>query len=286
MFKFLAPLIMLGSASLATSTVDAADASEEKPLWELGVGVGVLFAPDYPTSSERHVRGLGLPYIIYRGEVFRMGDGQNARAVAFENERLELDLSFSAAFDADSEDNENRSGMPDLDFMFQIGPQLTIKLADYAFADSSRSELKLALQARSVFSSDLSRIDQRGYVFEPMLQYKHYGFINPELEATVSLRPLWASEKLHAYFFDVGPEFVTPQRAAFEAKSGYFGTGLNFYGSYRVNEKGRLFFGIQTSSHHGAANSRSPLHEKDFTFGFGAGFIWLLLASEKPGKEF
>ena len=259
----------------------AAEPKETKPLWELGVGAGVLLAPDYPASSERHLRGLGLPYIVYRGEVLRIGDGQSARAIAFESDRVQLDLSFSAAFDADSEDNDERRGMPDLDFMFQLGPQLTVRLADLDFADTSRGELQLALQARSVFASDVRSIDQHGFVFEPMLRYRHYDWLVPGLEATVSLKPQWATDELHAYFYDVAPAFVTPARGFYQSDSGYFGTGLNFSASYRFNEKARMFVGIQTTSHHGAANRHSPLFEKDFTVGFGAGFIWLLRSSEK-----
>ena len=274
-------LLVAGSNASAASASAPAAAPEQKPRWELGAGAGMLYAPDYPGSSEHHLRGLALPYIIYRGDVFRLGDGQTARAVAFETNRLEFNLSFDAAFDADSENNELREGMDDLDFMFQLGPQLSIRLADFTFTDDSRSELFLALQTRAVFSSDLKRIDQRGYVFEPMLRYKHYGLLSPKLDATISLRPLWASQQLHAYFFDVEPRFATLERPEYEADAGYFGTGLNFYASYQMTEKASVFFGTQTTSLHGAANRDSPLHQKDLTVAFGAGLVWTFLASKK-----
>lgn len=281
MFKFGISLIALQVCLGLSSAVIAADAPEAKPLWELGVGAGALYAPDYPASSQRRLRGLALPYIIYRGEVFRMGDGQTARAVAFENERLQFDLSVAAAFNAISEDNDQRSGMPDLDYMVQIGPQLTVKLGDFQFARNGTGELKLALQARTVLSSDLRRIDHRGYVFEPMLQYRQYGLLSPNFDLTVSVKPLWASEDMHAYFYDVEPGFARAGRPAYSAEQGYFGTGVNFYGSYRLNEKANVFFGLQTTMHHGAANADSPLFEKRSTVGFGAGFIWKLWASKR-----
>ncbi len=283
--------IMLSWANMALAQTASGIASgpgpepgeegRELPLWELGFGAGTLYGPDYPASSESHLRGLALPYIIYRGDIFRIGDGQTARAVAYESSRLELDLSFAAAFDAKSDDNEMRIGMDDLDFMFQIGPQATIHLLEHDYADDSRGELLLALQARSVFSSDLSRIDQRGYVFEPMLRYRHSDFLVPKLDFTVSLRPMWATARLHSYFYDVDPEFVRPDREAYVADGGYFGTGLNFYANYRINDQFSTFFGIQTTSHHGAANRDSPLHEKDFTAAFGAGFVWSLFSSSQ-----
>lgn len=263
------------------SPVASSEPGSEKPLWELGFGAGALHGPDYPASSETHLRGLALPYMVYRGEVFRMGDGQTARAVAYESQRLELDLSFDAAFDAKSDNNEMRQDMPDLDFMFQLGPQLTVNLHDRERADGSRSRIFLALQARAVFSSDLSRVDHRGYVFEPMLRYRHYDWLVPGLDTTISLRPLWASEKLHAYFYDVAPQFASPGRPAYDSRGGYFGTGLNFYASYQLTEQASVFLGLQTTSHHGAENRGSPLHQKDFTVGYGAGFIWKLIASRK-----
>jgi len=281
LFKFGFPLIALQVCLGFSSAVIAADAPKTKPLWELGVGGGALYAPDYPSSSQRSVRGLALPYIIYRGEVFRIGDGQAAQAVAFENDRLQLDLSVAAAFNAISEDNALRSGMPDLDYMVQIGPQLTVKLGDFQFAHNGSGELKLALQARTVLSSDLRRIDHRGYVFEPMLQYRQYGLLSPDFDLTVSVKPLWASERLHSYFYNVDPSFARVDRPAFNAEQGYFGTGVNFYGSYRLNEKANVFFGLQTTLFQGAANTDSPLFEKSATVGIGAGFVWKLWASER-----
>lgn len=275
-------IIWINSLLFAAEIIAPKDAPEEvKPLWELGFGAGALHTPDYPTSSKKHVRAIALPYIVYRGDVLRIGDGQTARAVAFDNDRIELDISFAAAFDADSEDNELRRGMPDLDYMFQIGPQMKVSLTDFIFDDASHGSLTLALQARGVFSSDLRSIDQHGYVFEPMLQYKHFGFLSPRLDTTISLKPQWASSQLHEYFFDVKSDYVTAGRSEYRSDGGYFGTGLNLYASYRVNEKFSGFIGVQSMSHHGAANENSPLYEKDFTVGFGAGFILKFFASKR-----
>lgn len=258
---------------------------EIKPLWELGFGAGTLYSPDYPSSSQTQLRAIGLPYVVYRGDILRIGDGQAVRAVAFENDRVELDLSFAAAFDADSEDNELRRGMPDLDYMFQIGPQMKISLADFIFDDESLGELTLALQARGVFSTDLGSIDHHGYVFEPMLQYKHTGYLFPKLDITISLKPQWASSQLHEYFFDVKSNYVTADRPLYTSDRGYFGTGMNLYASYRINEKLRGFFGVQSTSHHGASNEHSPLYEEDFTIGFGAGFILNFFESKRTVAE-
>lgn len=253
----------------------------EKPLWELGLGGGLLVQPNYPSSSENQTRGIVLPYIVYRGDVLRIGDGQSARAVAAESNWYELSMSFDAAFDADSEGNETRQGMPDLDFLFQIGPQLMFRLADFSCNDTSRSELQFSLQARAALSTDFGSIDHRGYVFEPMIRYRHYGFLRPDFEATVSIRPVWATRDLHGYFFDVESPFATTNRPEYRSSAGYYGTGINFYGTWHINDQARMFLGLQTSWLQGAKNINSPLFEKKFTTGLGAGLIWSFVESKR-----
>lgn len=276
---------VLVAGLIAATTASAAETETpvmlEKPLWELGLGGGAVVQPHYPSSSEYQTRGLVLPFVVYRGDILRIGDGRGTRAVAAENANYELSLSLDAAFDAESEDNELRAGMPDLDFIFEVGPQLIFHLHKFQFSDTSRSELQLALQARAAFSTDFGGIDHHGYVFEPMLRYRHYGLFHPQLEATVSLKPLWATRDVHGYFYDVANEYVTSDRQAYKAKGGYFGTGLNFSGIWHISEKARVFAGIQTSYYQGASNINSPLFEKKFNAGVSVGLIWSLAESKR-----
>ncbi len=277
--------LLLTILALIPVTARAADETEpvlvEKPLWELGLGAGALVQPHYPGSSQHQSRGLGLPYVVYRGDVLRIGDGQVARAVAAENSFYELSLSFAAAFDADSDGNELREGMPDLDFIFEIGPQLVFGLADFQFSDSSRSEVELSLQARAALSTDFAGVDHHGYVFEPMVRYRHYGLFAPQLEGSISIRPVWATRDVHGYFYDVESEFANASRSRYRAASGYFGTGINLSGTWHISDKARMFAGVQTSFHHGAENRDSPLFEDDFTAGVAVGFIWSLIESKR-----
>ncbi|MDO8909931.1 MAG: MipA/OmpV family protein [Pseudohongiella sp.] len=281
----MALLLAFASTAISGAVISAEPAGEpvmiEKPLWELGLGAGALVQPHYPSSSEYQVRGLGLPYVVYRGDILRIGDGQSARAVAAENSLYELSLSFDAAFDAESDGNELREGMPDLDFIFEIGPQMIFHLQKFEFSDTSRSEIQLALQARAAFSTDFGRVNHHGYVFEPMLRYRHYGLFHPQLEGTVSLKPLWATRDVHGYFFDVANEFGIAGREPYRASGGYFGTGLNFSGTWHINNKARMFVGIQTSFYQGAENIQSPLFEKKFNAGFAVGLVWSLIESKR-----
>ncbi|HEY7776312.1 MAG TPA: MipA/OmpV family protein [Kineobactrum sp.] len=261
--------------------------ARELPLWELGAGAGVLHTPDYPSSSESRLRAIALPTVVYRGDILRMGDGQIAKAVAAENPRFELSLSFDAAFDASSERNKLRRGMPDLDFLFEVGPQLIWKANNYEFAGGARGELELALQARGVFSTDFKGVDHQGYVVEPMLHYRQRGLFSPRFENRFTLRPVWADTGLHSYFYAVEPEFASAQRPLYKASAGYFGTHFNWTASWHVNENLVIFGGLHTLSQHGSANRNSPLFENNLSVNYGIGFNWSILQSRKtvPRKQ-
>lgn len=253
----------------------------EKPLWELGMVAGALHVPGYPSSSRSRLRGLALPYIVYRGDVLRIGDGQSARAVAAENERFELSMSFDAAFDANSDEIPLREGMADLDFLFEIGPQLIYKVGEFEFDDGGYADLQLALQGRSVFSTDFRDIDHRGYIVEPMLRYRHQELFSPRLDVSVSLRPVWADRDLHAYFYQVDAGDETGTRPRYRAREGYFGSQLNVYATWHVTDRFRIFGRLESLDQHGSANRDSPLYEEDRTVSAGIGFIWSMFASER-----
>ena len=57
-------------AAVAPSAVEPSTA-EVRPLWEAGVGVIAGAIADYPGSDHYRVRGLPIPYFIYRGDFFR-----------------------------------------------------------------------------------------------------------------------------------------------------------------------------------------------------------------------
>jgi hypothetical protein len=52
--------------------VDAPDSAGagSKPLWEAGIGGFAGAVADYPGSNQYRVRGLPLPFFIYRGDFF------------------------------------------------------------------------------------------------------------------------------------------------------------------------------------------------------------------------
>jgi outer membrane scaffolding protein for murein synthesis (MipA/OmpV family) len=268
--------------------------SETLSLWEFGAGGGAFYNPKYPASSEGRVFGLVLPFVVYRGETFRIGDGGGARAVLIENETFEVDFSFGAALPSDSEDNSAREGMPELDFLGEIGPQMIFMLGKYDFDKNAKGEnigtnigkgrLDFRLQARAVLSTDFSEINARGFIFEPQISYQHRGFKHEDTAFNVSFGAVFATEQTHDYFYEVRPEFATAARPAYDAKAGYLGSELSLGVSFRVSEDIRAFIGGSAQFHSLAANKDSPLFEKEVTYSIGAAFVWRFYKSQAKAK--
>lgn len=258
-----------------------AQAQETKPLWEAGVFAAGFKTPEYPAADQQQTNAIAAPYFVYRGEVFRVGDGAAARAVALETDWIELDLSLDASFNADSNDNITRARMPDLDYLFELGPQIKLRLASLDFKQRGQAKISLDIQARAAFSTDFSNFDHRGYVFHPELSYQHRNIFGENTAVSISVSPILASEKLHDYFYQVDEQFETDNRAAYQADGGYLGTELNISGSFMATDDIRLFVFGQFNFHGGAENADSPLFRDSTTYAVGLGMSWRLYQSDK-----
>jgi len=84
----------------------------QKPLWEAGLAGFGLTGPAYPGADGNLGRGLVLPWLIYRGPVWRAAGGTVGARVA-KNAFAEFDIGFSGALRAFSDDVKVRSGMPE-----------------------------------------------------------------------------------------------------------------------------------------------------------------------------
>ncbi|MEM8546856.1 MAG: MipA/OmpV family protein [Pseudomonadota bacterium] len=261
------------------SAPDTDENGEGLPLWEVGVGGAIISTPDYPASTGSTVRGAPLPVVIYRGKFLRLGDGSLASGRLFESERLELDLSLSGSFDAESEDVEARAGMPDLGWAFEIGPELEWQLTSLAVEDR---RWKLELPVRAAFSADDGRLNPRGFVFSPQLEYERE-LSGGRYEISFSITPTFATQRLHDYFYTVDPEFATATRPAYDADGGYLQTNFAV-GLQRRGDNTFAALGVSYASFAGSANADSPLHLNDSGWRIGLFFVRKLWASERRIK--
>lgn len=228
------------------------------------------------------MRYFAAPIPIYRGKILRVGE-ENRGAISgrfINRERYEFDISLSAAFPVKSGNNNAREGMPDLDYLFGIGPQLIFKLIE----EPGHRKLNLTLQARAVYSTDFSSVNSQGYVFNPKIRYSREKLTDLDLKFSTSMGPVFASEALMDYFYEVKPEFATPGRPAYDADAGYLGSNLTFAVTKRFDDTFRLLIGTRLGIHNGATNDDSPLFRDTFNSSIFMAFYWSIFQSEKPAR--
>ncbi len=256
--------------ALACAAVPAA--AEERPLWEWGLGAGLLQLPHYRGADQARTWLLPLPYAVYRGQVLR-ADREGARAVLLEAARFDFDLSLSAGLPARSGDNRARQGMADLQPTLEFGPKLNLQLDRGA-----GWSLALRVPVRAVFSiGSGSRL--LGASAEPHLNLALR--LGPALQGWnlgLQFGALWAERGVHGYVYDVAPGEATASRPAYRARGGHSGWQATLGLSRR---HGDLWHGafVRADGLSGARFAASPLVRRRHAVAFGYAVSWVLHSS-------
>jgi len=269
--------VMMVTLMLSVFLLPSSAIGEEKPLWEVGAGLAVLQMPDYRGSDENRLYLLPYPYIIYRGDILKV-DRERISGRIFKTDRLLLEFSLFGNAPVDSSKNTARSGMPDLDPMFEIGPSLKITLLENR---KDRYKLNLALPVRTVFSTDFSLLRHKGWVFSPRLVFEKTDLI-PEsgLNLGISVGPMFADSAYHRYFYSVEPAYATAQRPSYDAGSGYSGSTLTL----GLNKGFKQFIFnafVSVDFLQGAVIEDSPLVKTRYSVMSGFSVSWIFLKSAK-----
>jgi len=253
---------------------------ESKPVWEAGIGAGLFNGVDYPGSRDPNDAQFVLPFFIYRSGIFRVGDG-GVGAIAVEEPRLKLDVSFGGALNADSEPGSVREGLPDLDLLLEFGPRLQYKLFEKRWNNNSKSRLNWDTSLRAAFSTDFESARTRGFVLSTGLAYRQTGIAGDLIDLIFNTDISFGDERYADFFYTVSPEFVTPQREAFNARAGYIESRAFLGLAIRPIDSLRLFTGVAFFSYANAANEDSPLFETDNSTQFALGFAWSAFRSKR-----
>jgi outer membrane scaffolding protein for murein synthesis (MipA/OmpV family) len=249
----------------------------DEPLWEVGFVSAAFSGPAYPAADDETTAAFISPYVIYRGDIFSVGDEGAFRALAFSNDSVELDLSLGASLPANSEDDADRRNMPDLDFLFEIGPQLIWHAGRHDYRQWE-GVFDIKLRARSVIS--LADFDTKGFLFEPTFVYEWQSKTRLHLSWQAELELLYGNERLNRYFYEVADPHVTDRRAFYAAEAGYMGAEIGVGLSYPVNDNLRLFIGGNVELYDGAANQESPLFKEDVAYSGGMVLVYSFYESE------
>jgi outer membrane protein len=268
-------LTLIAPALFAQETDD----QETDPLWEMRLAAFGRYGPAYPASEDDQIDIIPLPLPIYRGKFLRLFDESDnpIRGRIFRRDRIKLDFAFDLNFPSDSDDIDARKGMPDLDLLLEIGPELELEFVRPAMFDG---RWFLGIQLRPAFSFDGLDPSFRGVVFSPELTYRKK-LDSDKDEIKLRLTPVFASTKYMDYFYTVDPAFATPDRPAYVADSGYLGTELALSWRNILNDKLEFLIGTRLSFHQGAANENSPLFTQDTTLSVYAAFTWKFWESER-----
>lgn len=257
-------LCLTGATALASAT-------EEKPLWEVGLGVATVSFPAYRGSDQNHTFVLPAPYFVYRGE-FLKADRQGLRAQLLETDRLALTFSGALSPPASSEKIRARSGMPDLDANFEVGPQIDLTL--WRSTDRAR-QLQLLLPLRAAFTLD-SRPKSLGWVLHPKLNLDIADVPGlPGWNLGLQAGPLFGDRRQHSYFYGVDAAFATPERPAYQAPGGY--AGMQYLAGVSKRYAGHWVGAFLRHDHLGGARfANSPLVRTRNYLAAGVAVSWIL----------
>lgn len=271
MIRRIAPFLLCALAAMPAG-------AQQLPVFEVGIAGGGGSIPAYPASSQNQWRGLLVPYFIYRGDVLRSDDG-GVRARASLTDGIELSVSASGGVNASSNDVTARQGMPDLEWLGEVGPNLRFIL--WRGEDEATPErIVVDTPLRAVFSTDWSSISFRGFTFAPDIAYERMHVFSQYARLRVSAGVLFGTDAYTDYFYQVSPQYARPGRDAYTAQPGYVGARLSL--SYRlpVTERLSIVVGGRVENFSGARNADSPLFRSEWNATVVAGFAFSLWRSE------
>jgi outer membrane scaffolding protein for murein synthesis (MipA/OmpV family) len=245
-------------------------ARADQPLWEAGLGIGVLRLPQYRGSDQSRDWVVPVPYLAYRGDIIK-ADREGARAVLLDTERVDFDVSVAATAPTRSDENDARQGMPDLAATFEVGPNLNFTLARGSWG---KLQLRAPVRAALTLEADPKMI---GWLASPNLNLdtKVNGW-----NAALLAGPVFGSRSFNGYYFDVAPQFATPSRPSYSAPGGFGGWRLTASTSRRL---GVLWMGafVTADTVRGAVYDNSPLVRQHGTLAFGVALSWVFAESSE-----
>jgi outer membrane scaffolding protein for murein synthesis (MipA/OmpV family) len=193
--------------------------TEQLPLWQIGLGGGLIGIPDYRGSGQKHVYPYPFLFPMYNGTRLKV-DQDGIEALLLQSDRFKFDFSLDGGVPVSGDDNA-RVDMPKLGPTVQIGPMIKYRAWKNNTYDQS---LVFKLPIRYAFSID-SGLNRTGYTAFPHVTYRRKVlFQEDRWKLGLSGGLLFGSEKYHAYYYQVLPEYSTEGRPEYDANGGYGGT--------------------------------------------------------------
>jgi len=274
--KLIILCLILFCQSLWASDLPSAR-EKELPKWELGAGVAGLRVPHYLGANEFNEYGVPYPILVYRNEYIQ-ADRKGLKGKLFQRDDLRISISAGSSLPVDSDESDAREGMPDLDFMLEIGPTLQYRF--YQNREKSHSWI-FNFPIRAAFVVRDFDIAHQGWESSPSVIY--YGG-RDGWKPSVSIGPMFGSLRYHQYFYDVERKYVTNDRGVYDSKSGYAGLKISF-SLYRKFQQFSVAGFVKYVDLRAAINKSSPLIQTDNYVTFGMAINWMFAESTGKVKE-
>jgi MipA family protein len=246
-------------------------ATSAKPLWELGLGAAALRLPHYRGADQHHNLLLPVPYVIYRGSIFK-ADREGTRAELFNSQQFDVDVSVALSAPTRSQNNRAREGMADLAPTFELGPNLNWHLLK---APHWQLDVRLPLRAVGTLQKNPQAL---GWSFSPKLNLDMANLGAWKLG--VQAGPQFGTQRLHAYFYDVSAQDARPGRAAYQAPGGFAGLQLTAALSRMFNNNSTwLGLFVRADQLQDARFAASPLVKQTSQASMGIALAWVLARS-------
>jgi MipA family protein len=258
----------------AASAAKTTKSATGRPLWELGVGAGGFYLPNYVGSDQSSVYFFPYPAFVYRGTLFK-ADREGARAVLFDSDVAQVNLSLAGSPPSRSKDNRARQGMPNLPGTFELGPTLNFTLAG---SRQDRWRLDVRLPVRGTVSLERSPRFV-GTTFSPNLNLD-LGGVAGGWNVGLLTGPLFADRSYHGHFYDVSSAYATPERPAYRAAGGYSGWRALAATSRRFDDVWLGAF-LRYDNLRGSAFADSPLVRRNSGVTVGFGVSWFFARSSE-----
>ncbi len=269
---------LLVTVCLITSSVfPNLSSAQQRPRWELGIGVAAFQLPYYRGSKVSRAYALPFPYIVYRGEHFKIDD-EEISGEMYKSEKVVLDLSLGGGVPVPKVDEGPRQGMPGLDVTFEIGPSPEFRL--WQGRQNKNKNIWLHLPVRAAFSIGSDGINHQGWVFSPFIEYTKKKFNASDLEHFIAFGPLFANDRYHDYFYGVDPIYATSTRPAYQGRGGYSGSRITLRTEKRYENMALSVF-LRLDTLNNAVFLDSPLVETKDYYMLGFTVSWIFNRSDE-----
>lgn len=261
----------------ATSKNKEQEKVKAKSTLEIGMGAFAMNLPQYLGSDQSDSYVVPLPYIYYQDDKYKI-DRNQFTGKLWQDNHYYLDLSASGGVKVNSEDNDARENMADLDWVFELGPSIK-----YYFAGDplSRNYLFAEFFTRKAVATDFTSVTNAGWRFGPSFTYQKAFSISSfqqghgRFELTTRATINFSDDTYHNYYYGVSPADEQVSRAAYDSAGGYAGSDISVGLTYKID---RWWFSSFTRFYYldGAEYDNSPLvkERSNWSFGFGAAWIF------------